>query len=1474
MTNKSKNLSNVWESIDVTHEIYSEINRFYKTYTNRDVIIQELRKRIESESKKSIQKCVMWLSEYELYCGIDAFAEEYENILEPHYKIKSQGMTFGLNSQAEFNVGKKFDLTAFKDKFIGQRCFIIGNGPSLNKIDMTLLKDEVTFGVNAIYLNEEKMGFLPTFYVVEDTHVAIDRKTEIDSLASSCRFFGYYFKDKLNDASNIQWLNIIPNYKAYESFPHFSVDSSRRIWVGGTVSYINLQLAYYMGFSEVYLIGFDHSYVIPDSADVKGNDITSTTEDVNHFHPDYFGKGYKWHVPMTERMELCYIKTKHAYELAGKKIYNSTAGGRLEVFDRKEYNSVFTSGTPATVNGVLANDWVKRVMAGRLHEHIAPKKDVRCPDVSIIVPVYNVEKYLRECLESLLHQDHESVEIIVVDDGSTDSSFELMEEYANKDPRVRTVRQRNMGLSGARNTGLRHARGHFVMFVDSDDYISKSCLGKMHKNAVVEGNDIVVAEVMRVWDNGKQEKALSQRKTYTGKGFFRKIISVEAPSAITRLLIKRSLFEKANFSFPLNRLHEDVSSTFKVFYYCDKIGYVDEVLYYWRVRAGSITSSVDKKRIADMLKGVDAQLEFLQQENIVADYKDEILNHYFMRAKGLVNNINKASLSKSEKEALEQYLVELISKKSFFVGTERYNNLMNLFNIKTDSIVKMETNTQWKYSNARDNDTIMIIANGPSTKALAEYGFENIPSHIDTFGMGLAYKYYERINWWPTFYGCMDQKVVKNNESEFVRIINSKNTTTEAFFFPYEICNSNKVRSYPHSSTGDFCCRQAVRLGYKNIILIGVDLSYEPLKEARRITREEFDELGLSFNYYENIVWKIETEVKSNPNYFFDDYQSVGDIYSEPQADSSHRMGWLRIRHLLEEHNLYVANCSALSRMDFFVQSDIATEFEKTKASPKPVFNPINYPDEVAVISRDKNNTLKKIAAQCEFLQNKVDTLENTLQDKGRAYTAFPDLSCTKTTPASMSSLPSPKPVCLGGIQQTPPPKALPTLALFFKHVAHIAVDSLLGLTGVGLVAVFSPLLAMIWLPEYAFVLGGVSIAFLVALLGLFIVSFSNSMLHNAVMDVEKRCLGISNSMIGQFEGNFSLLRKLLNEQVDLFAEMQEGLVFCDQSVKDLFEKYLNLKFRIEKCGEINLEKSKGHSENSTGAKALMEQLDEAKSDLERYADQLNALSSVCGKQHEQLSDLKRQFSVSSFSNDHLLQGRERGVTLTDFEEIRQQWAMPLNVHLSDSELTQLAVDICQLESMSEGRFEASTQDFLIRAIVIRSIASKNINILKIGSDYGIHLSALHRACRGRNCAITSTVIDPFEDSFGVRELERISGKMITKKVFASNVKLADISEEAIRVVKDFSRTPEVVDLLRDKVFDVLIIDGEHTYAGLANDVEKYSSVLRAGGYVIFAQYNTPRWPQVDQYIDMKMRTSNSFQLLAQGWSTAVFMKV
>jgi len=237
------------------------------------------------------------------------------------------------------------ELSFFYNRYLGKRCFIIGNGPSLNKNDLSLLRDEYTFAVNSFYYKTRETGFRPTFFVVEDSSVIKENVDEIVAYEAPFKFFPSIYKSLHPKRPGTYFFKLnrgfyeksSPNY----AIPRFSTDITQEIFCGQSVTYVNLQLAFFMGFTEVFLIGMDFNYEIPASHKRTGDVLLSDTDDPNHFHKDYFGKGKTWKDPKLDRVLMNYRMAKLVYECAGRRIYNATIGGKLEAFERVNYDGLF-----------------------------------------------------------------------------------------------------------------------------------------------------------------------------------------------------------------------------------------------------------------------------------------------------------------------------------------------------------------------------------------------------------------------------------------------------------------------------------------------------------------------------------------------------------------------------------------------------------------------------------------------------------------------------------------------------------------------------------------------------------------------------------------------------------------------------------------------------------------------------------------------------------------------------------------------------------------------------------------------------------------------------------------------------------------------------------------------------------------------------------------------------------------------------
>lgn len=223
-------------------------------------------------------------------------------------------------------------LKQLENSHADQRCFIIGNGPSLRQTDMSVLRTEFTFGVNRIYLLFPELGFSTSCLVAVNDMVIEQCAAEMQALDLP-KFITWRVRRCFSPDPNLTFLDT--DFTGEEGF---SAGLAGRIFEGFTVTNVALQMAYHMGFSEVILIGVDHNYITQGAANQA---VVSQGEDPNHFTSNYFGKGFKWQLPDLAGSERGYTRAREAYSKAGRRILDATVGGRLTIFPKVDYTSLF-----------------------------------------------------------------------------------------------------------------------------------------------------------------------------------------------------------------------------------------------------------------------------------------------------------------------------------------------------------------------------------------------------------------------------------------------------------------------------------------------------------------------------------------------------------------------------------------------------------------------------------------------------------------------------------------------------------------------------------------------------------------------------------------------------------------------------------------------------------------------------------------------------------------------------------------------------------------------------------------------------------------------------------------------------------------------------------------------------------------------------------------------------------------------------
>lgn len=230
-------------------------------------------------------------------------------------------------------------LKKLKGKYIGQRCFIIGNGPSLNVTDLEQLKNEYTFAFNRIYLIFNQTSWRPTFYCTQDEKIVSSSLKEIKSKIDTQFVFApinlkWYYGLELGTEYYFSQIQV----QSERECPEFSEDISHKIGLGNTVAYTAIQIAVYMGFKKIYLLGLDHSFHI--SQDLAGN-IVVDPDAKDYFCTEYNEDKESLFVPKLDVSALSYVSAYKYAKVHDVEIYNATRGGKLEIFPRVEFDSLF-----------------------------------------------------------------------------------------------------------------------------------------------------------------------------------------------------------------------------------------------------------------------------------------------------------------------------------------------------------------------------------------------------------------------------------------------------------------------------------------------------------------------------------------------------------------------------------------------------------------------------------------------------------------------------------------------------------------------------------------------------------------------------------------------------------------------------------------------------------------------------------------------------------------------------------------------------------------------------------------------------------------------------------------------------------------------------------------------------------------------------------------------------------------------------
>ena len=245
--------------------------------------------------------------------------------------------------------------------------------------------------------------------------------------------------------------------------------------------------------------------------------------------------------------------------------------------------------------------------------------------VSVIVPVYNTEKYLRKCIDSLLNQTLKDLEIIIVNDSSPDNSQEIIDEYVTKFPnKIKSIIKENGGQGSARNLGLEASSGEYIGYVDSDDFVDIHMYEDMLNQAIKDNSDIVDVGFYIYSESGKviKEDIYISERTPTNLNETKQLLFDK--TAVTNKLYRASLLKDNNIKFREKKWYEDFDFVIKTICYAKKVSIIPKSYYYYLLRQGSTMNNSNAERNLEILEAMDEILKFFKEQNIYSEYIEEL----------------------------------------------------------------------------------------------------------------------------------------------------------------------------------------------------------------------------------------------------------------------------------------------------------------------------------------------------------------------------------------------------------------------------------------------------------------------------------------------------------------------------------------------------------------------------------------------------------------------------------------------------------------------------------------------------------------------------------------------------------------------------------------------------------------------------------------------------------------------------------
>jgi FkbM family methyltransferase len=1385
-------------------------------------------------------------------------------------------------------------LKALRDKYKdAERCFIIGNGPSLRKTDLSVLKDEITFAVNGFFLMARELDWHPTFYVVEDHLVAEDRRHWIDEFKGPTKLFPVYLAYCLSEDDD----TIFFNHRPRKSYPHgfdFSTDAREITYTGCTVTYTCMQLAFYFGFKEIYLIGVDASYQLPKDTERSSKYgvgiLDMQSDDPNHFHPDYFGKGFRWHDPQVDKMIEAYQEARKVTENSAQRIYNATIGGMLEVFERRSFYTLFPNAHRLDQDLINLNDRTSfpRLLVfdvtakgdGTATGEIKGNLFVNWPDgrylqvfhkgrdrVGLVRGTDTSETLVAEGpLQAILHDF--SPEIILY---RPVPGTHLLHRIA-----MSTIRQYGVPLvtwiMDDWPKRLENEDPNYFKDLDNDlrwllkraalrlsicDAMSDAFERRYGVPffAIANGVDPQnwPAPTLRTKGTFKLRYAgsLSEDMTLSSVRLIAEAVEQVAKAGVDIAFeIKTRPYWHARAAHHFGNLEHTsfVLENFSGHEYAAWLSSADAVVIAYNFDGASknyIRYSMANKLPECLASGVPL-LAVGPQDIATLRYLDEIdcgVRIFEPSVSAIAQEIVKLAESPARRLELAQHAQRVaFERHDVRVIREKLRRLLS--NAASQS---SDETTEFSLSQSVAVDETEVIAHLMRDQRGKENIMLDVGAHVGTSAAPFA-----RLGWRII---CFEPD--PNNRAKLVeRFAHSSFVTID----PRAVADrAESERSFYASeeSTG-ISGMLKFRETHEEIAKVEVTTVAEILKsyQVSHIDFLKIDVEGYDFAVLKGVPW--------------DDVRPA--IIECEFEDAKTKLLGHDVNEICEflvakGYAVYLSEWYPIVRYGVRHDWRRLIRYSQRKPAPDAWGNILAFRDDPG---------FGTLAAAFQRFTKRRAPAEGVASPKPDRATASVTPAPAGATPAPAEAPPAPAAAAARSIEgkKSPASEAKSPVSDIRSLMAVLPMSSLYTRIAVGIERNLPALV-----PVGRFVMHGVRTAHHRALDGYtvattaiwhhapFLASVSH-FIESTLRAASRYPLASGGAMLAVLGLSFAAMlfepaRALLMSAVGALVGMVGGAAIAAYAMRHGRQRQDALEAEIRSwSGEV--------AANSDRTDRALTEIAVGMERVNRAFEDVSSLRSALEDSMLKLTELTTSMERTPLRNIARYQTFNRQLSDGMIDRL-VAWSKKLGLNMNARAVAYLASRLGVLEARMHGRLATTIEDILLRCLVVKAAAGSPRSVLEIGTLFGIAAAALHEAVLFDPRGIKLTLLDPLDGYYGKDHADIITGQPVNIDILRANLKLAGIDEANVTLIKQFSHEPSAIEMAGRNRYDALIIDGDHSFDGIKLDFEEYSRFVKVGGYIVVDDYKSPEWPGVTEYVDKFALSRPGVEFLGAEWRTAVF---